>query len=275
MRSWIFSETARSNHLILHPVFKIARVSSSTSLSSAEFSSGIGKYPRRGEGREEFYGFSEICRKWPGHVSRCAPSYYPLVNSEMPFGGEITSATAFAIRNARSYAPGYAIREEEEEERKSWISRVAACISRAFPFVRPSLSSARTFTRILETMTSARAGWLIRDARGQRRCARARVGIIILIIFLPKHESISYNEPRAKTRRLASRARNTKVSRTKVPRIIFLRSARSSFRSLVDFPASSESRDSSLDPVEAEPRGRFGILELRKNLRIFSSRFKW
>lgn len=36
-----------------------------------------------------------------------------------------------------------------------------------------------------------RAGWLIRDARGQRDVlARAR-GIIILIIFLPKHESIA------------------------------------------------------------------------------------
>lgn len=47
-------------------------------------------------------------------------------------------------------------------------------------------------------MTSARAGWLIRDARGQRarEDARARDGMIILIIFLPEHTKVSrYNEP--------------------------------------------------------------------------------
>lgn len=180
----------------------------------------------------------------------------------MPFGGEITSATARwrepAEREERR-APRY-VRSRRgrgiHDERVVDLSPRHG-ISRAFPLVRSSLSSADFHSDIRDD--DERACRLANPWRSWTtspwRCARARWNDYPYYIPAGAHESIALQWTMcAKTTRLASRARNTKVSRTKVSRIIFLRSAfppPSSFRPLADFPASPESRDGRLDPVEA------------------------
>lgn len=89
-------------------------------------------------------------------VSGCAPSYYPLVKSEMLFGSEITSAAARfetwgAELRARYIYMCMCVRDTELQRRDTRASR-------AFPFVRPSLSSADFHSDIRDDDECAPAG---------------------------------------------------------------------------------------------------------------------
>jgi len=149
------------------------------SLSSAMFSNGI-------ENAYEEEGFMGS-RRFVGSglaVSRCARI---IRSSEMPFGGEITARLDGAIRNVRSGATCSLCdtglrRRREILASESWHASPV--------HFRSSLSSVDFHSDIRDD--DEHAGWLIRDARGQQVRGDARLmGFIILIIFLPKHESIA------------------------------------------------------------------------------------
>lgn len=95
-----------------------------------------------------------------------------------------------------------------------------------------------------------RAGWLIRDARGQRDVlARARAGLLSLLYSCRSTKVSRYNEPRAKIAGLASRAPGIYESITNESiRELFFYAARAfpPFRHTTrrSFPASSKWRDS-------------------------------
>lgn len=115
-----------------------------------------------------------------------------------------------------------------------------------------------------------RAGWLIRDARGQRVRGDARARWDYYPYYIPA-EARKYRATMNYGRKPSShfsRQEYESIKRTKVTANYFSMQC-SSFRSLVDFPAISKSRDSRLEANVS----KFNILEY-KNPHIFISRFK-